>query len=200
MDRAGQRARRRIDDDRREDLLARLEAIVLDEGFAKLTGDQMCTRLRCSKATLYAISSSREYLVSTALKRFFRAATERVESRVAEADEPAERIAVYLEAVGGQMRRMSPACFADMMANDATRDIYELNSRAAGRRVHELIAEGVEAGRFRPLHAEFVGASVGLLIEGIQSGALLVATGLSSGDAFVQLGDLVLSALAPSCP
>lgn len=198
MERAGQpkgRTKRRIDDDRRDELLTRLEAIVLAEGFARLTGDQLCARLQCSKSTLYAISSSKEYLVSTALKRFFRAAAERVEKRVVGLTEPAERIAAYLEAVGIQMRRMSQSCYDDMMDSDSTRDIYELNSKAAARRVRELVAEGVEAGRFRQMHAEFVAESVNLLIGGIQYGQLLTGTGLSSGDAFAELSDLVLAAL-----
>jgi hypothetical protein len=82
----------------------------------------------------------------------------------------------------------------DMVAHDSTRGIYSLNSAAAGRRVHELIREGIDAGLFRTIHAEFVGEAVGL-IDGIQHGELLARTGLSSGDAFTELSDLVLSAL-----
>lgn len=55
------------------------------------------------------------------------------------------------------MRRLSPACYDDMFAHDSTRDIYAINSTAAARRVREYIREGIDAGRFRTLHAEFVG-------------------------------------------
>ena len=189
------RPRRRIDDARREELLGRIQDLVLTEGFARLTVDDLAARLQCSKLTLYVISSSKEYLVTTAIRHFFRDAAAYIEERVAGIADPAERIAVYLAGVGTQMRRLSQACYDDMVANDATRDVYALNSAAAARRVRGFIREGIDEGRFRTVHAEFVGEAVGLLIDGIQHGELLNRTGLSSGDAFTQLSDLVLAAL-----
>jgi hypothetical protein len=129
------------------------------------------------------------------LKRFFRIAAERVEARVADIADPSERIATYLAAVGTEMRRMSRECYADMVSQDSTRDIYAINSAAAASRVREFIQAGVEEGAFRSVHALFVGEAVGLLIEGIQHGELLERTDLSSGDAFTELGDIVLAAL-----
>jgi len=192
--------RRRINVARRQELLRRLQDLVLAEGFALLTVDDIAARMQCSKSTLYALSSSREYLVTTAVKHFFRDATARIEDRIAGIGDPAERIAVYLAAVGTEMRRMSPACYADMVSHDSTSGIYAVNSAAAARRVREFIREGIDAGMFRPVHAEFVGEAVGLLIDGIQHGQLLARTGLSSGDAFTELSDVVLAALTNMSP
>jgi AcrR family transcriptional regulator len=188
-------ARRRMSVERREAMLQRLEDLFLDEGFSELTIDDIAARLQCSKSTLYAVASSKEQLVTAAVKRFFREATRRIEERVAPIDRPEERIATYLASVGVEMRRMSRTCYEDMTIFEATNDIYRLNARASARRVRELIHEGVEAGNFRLVHAEFVGEAVGLLIEGIMHGRLLERTGLSSGDAYVELSSLVLSAL-----
>lgn len=188
-------ARRRIDHARRDQLLQRIQDLVLAEGFARLTVDDLAARLQCSKSTLYAISSSKEHLVTTAIRHFFRDAAATIEERVAGVADPAERIAAYLAGVGAEMRRLSPDCYDDMVAHDSTRGIYAVNSAAAARRVRELIGDGIRTGRFRPVHAEFVGEAVGLLIDGIQHGELLARTGLSSGDAFTELSDLVLSAL-----
>jgi len=187
--------KRRVDNDRHEDLVQRLQDLILAEGFAGLTVDIMAARLQCSKSTLYAVASSKESLVTKVLKQFFRIAADRVEQRVHDVSNPAERIAVYLGAVGAEMRRMSPGCYTDMVSHDATRGIYEVNSAAAARRVREFIQAGVEAQAFRRVHAQFVGEAVSLLIEGIQHGELLARTHLSSGDAFTELGDLVLAAL-----
>lgn len=193
--RSGTKRKRRIDDSRRDELLGRVQDIVLDEGFADLTVDGLAARLQCSKSTLYAISSSKEFLVATAIKHFFRDAAAKVEERVAGVTEPSKRIATYLAAVGDQMRRVSASCYADMVAHDTTREIYAVNSEAAARRVREYIREGVEGGCFRAVHAEFVGEAVSLLIDGIQHGQLLERTGLASGDAYSELSDLVLAAL-----
>ena len=194
--RAAGTGRKRLDDDRRDELLGRLRAIVLAEGFAGLTVDTLAARLQCSKSTLYAISSNRHHLVATALKSFFHDAAEQVEKEVAEVADPAQQIATYLAAVGHQMRRMSVACYEDMLDDDLTREIYTVNSLAATSRVRGMIHAGVESGDFRAVHAEFVSQAVGLLIDGIHSRELLVSTGLSSGDAFVELSDLVLGAVS----
>ncbi|MEV1067120.1 TetR/AcrR family transcriptional regulator [Streptomyces sp. NPDC050263] len=198
--RTGRRAagagRKRLDDDRRDELLGRLQTIVLAEGFAGLTVDTLAARLQCSKSTLYALSSNRHHLVATALKSFFHDAAEQVEKEVAAVADPARRIAVYLAAVGNQMRRMSAACYADMLDSDTAREIYTINSLAATSRVRGMIHVGVESGDFRAVHAEFVSQAVGLLIDGIHSRELLDSTGLSSGDAFIELSDLVLGAVS----
>lgn len=192
----GARARpRRMPEARREELLQRLEDLILVEGFAHLTVDDVASRLQCSKSTLYGIAASKEQLVAAAVRHFFREATERIEGKVAPITDPAQRIATYLAGVGTEMRRMSPQCYGDMVSSAPTAEIYAKNSLAAARRVGEFIQTGIAAGAFRAVNAEFVGASVSLLIDGIQHGELLERTGLSSGDAFTELANLVLDAL-----
>lgn len=193
--RAKNSGRRRVDESRRDELLARLEALILADGFAGLTIDEIASRLQCSKSTLYAIASSKERLVTMVLKHFFRNAAARIEDRVATITDPADRIATYLASVGDEMGQMSRTCHVDMVSDDATFEIWALNARASAQRVREFISDGVAAGRFRGVHAEFVGESVGLLIDGIQHGELLERTGLSSGEAYRELGGLVLAAL-----
>ena len=53
----------------------------------------------------------------------------------------------------------------------------------------------MRSGAFRAINAEFVGAAVSLLIDGIQHGELLDRSGLSMADAYTELGGLVLAAL-----
>ena len=187
--------RRKVDEGRRDELLARLEEIILDEGFAHLTVDELASRLQCSKSTLYAIASGKERLVTVVLKHFFRDAAARIEERVADISDPSDRIATYLASVGEAMQKMSRSCHVDMVSHDATYDIWALNARASAQRVREFIGEGVATGRFRGVHAEFVGESVGLLVDGIQHGELLERTGLTSGEAYRELSGLVLAAL-----
>src|SRR5437763_17100510 len=87
--------RRRIDDAKREQLVERLEELMLAEGFAHLTMDGLATRMQCSKSTLYAVATGKDRVVLAVLKRFFREAAARIEERVATIADPAERIAVY---------------------------------------------------------------------------------------------------------
>ena len=48
---------------RREELLDELMELLLTEGFAGFTLDDLAARLRCSKRTLYALAASKEQLV-----------------------------------------------------------------------------------------------------------------------------------------
>ena len=186
---------RALPEARREALWARLEDLVLEHGFRDLTLDEVAAQLRCSKSALYALAGSKEQLVTTVVKRFFREAAARVEGKTATIDTPREQVASYLAGVGDEMRRMSPTCYEDMVRFPITRDIYDLNSRAAANRVREMIQAGIKQGEFRAVHAHFIGETVSVLIESIQHGGLLERVGLSSGDAYAQLSSLVLGTL-----
>jgi AcrR family transcriptional regulator len=187
---------RKLKESRREDVERSLEQIFLAEGFSGLTVDDLAMRLQCSKSTLYSIASSREQLVLRIIRHFFRDAAARVEARTAEITDPPNQIAVYLASIGREMARMTPACYEDMMNFEGTRDIYELNSNIAAKRVRELIVHGIAKGSFRRVNTDFVGEAVSILIDGILHGGLLSRTGLSVGQAYVELGNLVLAALA----
>src|SRR3954447_15499258 len=107
--------RRRVDLERRAELLGALEELLLSEGFTALTVDDMARRLQCFKATLYSVASSKEQLVIALTKHFFREATEQIESAVAAVDDPRRRIPTYLAGVGTAMSRCSPSFYADMV-------------------------------------------------------------------------------------
>jgi AcrR family transcriptional regulator len=186
---------RRMSDTRREEVLERLQDLFLAEGFARLTVDDLTTRLQCSKSTLYAIAGSREQLVVVVVRRFFQQAAARVEEKVGPITDPPQRIAEYLAGLGAELRRMSAECYADMLGFEATAELYARHSLNAAHHVRESIQDGVRSGAFRAINADFVGAAVSLLIDGIQHGELLDRSGLSMADAYTELGGLVLAAL-----
>jgi hypothetical protein len=94
------------------------------------------------------------------------------------------------------MRRNSVAFYVDMVSYEPTASIYRLNSDAAARRVREFIEAGVASGEFRRADAPLAAQAVALLIEGVQSGELLEHTGLTAGEAFSELGELLVHGLS----
>jgi hypothetical protein len=54
----------------------------------------------------------------------------------------------------------------------------------------------VETGAFRKADAALAAHAIALLIDGVQSGELLQATGLSAGEAFSELGELLVDGLS----
>lgn len=189
-------SRVRNDGPRRQQLLDELEALFLAEGFSGLTVDELCRRLRCSKSTLYSVAQTREQIVQAVVRHFFAGATARVEAKLDPSDSAATQIVTYLAAVGAAMKRSSYSFYADMVTYRPTAEIYRLNSQAASRRVQEIIEDGVREGAFRPADASLAALIVAHLMDGVQSGEVLDATGLSAGEAFTELGELLIHGLS----
>jgi hypothetical protein len=69
------------------------------------------------------------------------------------------------------------------------------NTAAAARRIRELIAEGVEAGAFREVHAAFVSEVVAVAMFEIQRGEMFARLEMSDAEAYDELASLVVHAL-----
>lgn len=181
---------------RRTELFDALVALLLDEGFAHLTLDDLAARLRCSKRTLYALAGSKEQLVRAAVVHFFRGATEHVEAAVAADADPAGQVGAYLRAVARELAPASPRFFDDVAAFPPAAEVYERNTRAAARRVQQLVDAGTASGAFRPVHAGFVGDVVSATMVRIQQRGVTASTGLDDAAAYENLADLLLHGLA----
>ena len=180
---------------RQTELLARLEALVLAEGFAHFTLDDLAARLHCSKSTLYALAASKEQLAVRVVGRYFKGAAQRIEERIADVDDVRVRIGTYLAGAADELRRASARFIADVSAFAPTRSTYERNARAAAERLRTFIQDGVREGVFRDVHATLFAEMAGLLIEGIQTGVLTERAGVTDSEAFTALGELLLDGL-----
>ncbi|MEV0070040.1 TetR/AcrR family transcriptional regulator [Amycolatopsis sp. NPDC050768] len=180
---------------RQQALLAELEALFLAEGFAGFTLDDLAARLRCSKSTLYALAPSKEQLAVKVVAHFFRGAAKRIETRIEGIDDARKLIGEYLAGVSEHLNRASPAFMTDIAQFEPARDTYQLNSRAAARRIRAFIDKGVADGVFRDVHARLVAEMTGLIVEGIQTGVLGRRTDVSDAEAFTALGELLLGGL-----
>lgn len=181
---------------RRTELFDALVALLLAEGFAHLTLDDMAARLRCSKSTLYTLAASKEQLVQAATVHFFRSATEFVEARVAATTGARDRIAAYLSAVGEALDPATEQFMADLDGFAPARAVYEQNTGIAARRVQELIAEGVAAGDFRDVHAAFAADLVAAAMVRIQQRVVRRTTGLDDADAYRELAAILTAGIS----
>jgi len=180
---------------RHTELFDALVDLLLAEGFAHLTLDDLAARLRCSKRTLYALAGSKEQLVRAAVVHFFRGATERVEAAVAAHAAGADRVGGYLQAVATELSPASPRFFDDVAGFPPAAEVYERNTRAAARRVQGLVDEGVAAGAFRAVHTGFVADVVTAVMVRIQQRQVSESTGLDDAEAYARLAELLLHGL-----
>jgi AcrR family transcriptional regulator len=180
---------------RRDELFDALVALMLAEGFSGFTLDDVAARLRCSKRTLYGLAGSKEQLVTAAVVRFFRSATNHVEAAVATRTDPAERLVAYLRAVAAELAPASGRFFEDLASFAPAAEIYERNTRAAAGRVREIIAEGVESGAFRDVHVGLAAEVIASTMEAIQQRRIAATTGLADAEAYEQLATLLVRGL-----
>ncbi|QWF81766.1 TetR/AcrR family transcriptional regulator [Amycolatopsis sp. CA-230715] len=185
---------------RQRALLTQLEDLFLAEGFAGFTLEDLATRLRCSKSTLYALAPSKEQLAVKVVAHFFKGAADEIERRIAGIDDARKLIGEYLAGVSEYLSRASAVFMADIAEFAPARATYELNSRAAAARIRTFIAKGVRDGVFREVKAKLIAEMAGMLIEGIQTGVLGARAGVSDADAFTALSDLLLGGLAAEGP
>ena len=172
-----------------------LTDLVLAQGFAHLTVDQVAAELKCSKRTLYALADSKEQLAVLAVRHFFKRSTDQVEAALVRTRAPARRVTRYLEAVAEALRPASRAFRDDLARFRPAAEIYEQNTAAAAQRVRELIDEGTRAGAFRQVPAAFVGEVVTATMRRITSGEIAAATGLTDAEAYAELARLVVAAI-----
>jgi AcrR family transcriptional regulator len=164
--------------------------IVLAEGFLDLQMSDLAARLNCSKSTLYAIAPSKEQLLVTIVRTFFRRATEHVESAVDPAAPAVDRIGAYLNAVSVELAPASPAFFADLERFAPAGDIYRQNTQIAATRVQELVLEAAPG-----IDPTFLGVVARLLMESIHRGDISRATGLDDSAAYRALAELILAGI-----
>ncbi len=175
---------------RRDVLLEELVALFLEEGFLASSVDDLAARLRCSKSTLYAIAPSREQLVTTVVRAFFRGATARVDAALEETgDDAVARLETYLRAISAELAAGSPRFFRDLDAFAPAREVYSANTGFAADRVAGLV-NAVGGSAVPP---EFLGAVARLVMEGIRRGDLAGA-GLTDATAYEALATLVVAA------
>jgi len=118
-----------------------------------------------------------------------------VEAALAAESDPAARLPVYLRAVAAELSPLSPQFFDDVAGFEPAAEVYERNTRAAARRVEQLIDEGVEAGVFREVHVAFAADVITSVMVRIQQRQVSATTGLGDAEAYAQLAELLLHGL-----
>jgi AcrR family transcriptional regulator len=181
---------------RQVDLLDRLVSLMAAEGFSHLTLDDLAERLRCSKTTLYALAPTKQQLVVEVVKQYFRSAVVAVESRVEAVSEPRERVVAYLAAVADYLQPLSRSFMDDLSGFAPAAEVYRQNTGAAAERIRGLIADGVESGAFREVHAAFVAEIVAVAMFEIQRGEMFARLEMTDAEAYAELAGLVVHALA----
>lgn len=165
--------------------------LFLDDGFLDLSVDDMAAHAHCSKRTIYVVGDSKEQVILTVIRGFFKRATDWIAQRMDAKLAPIDQIGQYLRLIAEALAPASRQFFIDLDAFKPAREIYRRNTRIAAEQVQKLV-RGAMGERSR-MDAEFIGAVAGIMMNAIHRKELKDATGMEDAEAYRALANLIVA-------
>ncbi len=181
---------------RRDSLLDSLIALFLRGGFLSLSVDDMARWARCSKRTIYTLGDSKEQVVLSVVRAFFRRATEWIARQLDAKADPTTQIGLYLRLIAQALAPASHQFFADLDEFAPAREIYRQNTRVAAIQVQRLVRQAV--GSTSRMDAEFIGTVAGIVMNAIHRKEVAEATGMEDAEAYRALANLIVAGVRGS--
>ena len=181
--------------ERQRDLVEALEQLFLEEGFRDVTVDELATRLKCSKRTLYELAPSKQELFLFIVERWLDRIRHLGWAGALEHDDPEKRIIAYLDPGVTQSRAASRRFLEDMRSYRPALALLEAHQRERTGVLRDIVEDGMRRGRFRRLHAALVAEVFLAAVSRLNEPDFLENAGISFSDGFSELYELFLNGL-----
>ena len=184
--------RKRLDANRRDDLLDGVMRIIAARGFSQVQVAELARELRCSAATLYKVAPSKESLVILAFARWADVVFAELEVCARKKATSSGQAREYFRAGAERLRPLSLTFFADVERFESTRLAWRTTvvDRYIDRFV-ELVQEAEEAGEIRPVNVRFLGEVLRQMGFVTRDERVLSASGLTSEQAVLEVDALL---------
>lgn len=188
--------RKRLDGDRREELLDGVMRVIAERGFSQVTVAELARELHCSAATLYKIAPSKDSLVLLAIARWADVTFADMEARSAKGKTASERARVYFRTGAERTRPLSLAFYADIGRYESTRLAWwtSVVQRYIDRFV-ALVKLAEEAGEIRPVNTHLLAEVLRQISAVTRNDDVLRASGLSHERAVLEIDALIWEGL-----
>lgn len=188
--------RKRLNEDRRGELLDGVMTIIAERGFSHVTIAELARALRCSAATLYKIAPSKESLVLLAIARWADVVFADMEARSAKGRSSSDRARIYFRAGAEHTRPLSLEFYADMRRFESTRLAWWTGvvERYIDRFV-ELVRLAEEAGEIRPVNSRLLAEVLRQIGAVTRNDEVLRASGLTHEQAVLEIDSLIWEGL-----
>jgi AcrR family transcriptional regulator len=189
--------RKRLDEDRRDDLLDGVMTIIAERGFSQVTIAELARELHCSAATLYKIAPSKDSLVLLAIARWADVTFSDMEARSAKGKTASERARVYFRVGAERTRPLSLTFYTDMGRFESTRLAWwtRVVERYIDRFV-ELVRLAEEADEIRPVNSRLLAEVLRQIGSVTRNDEVLRATGLTHEQAVLEIDSLIWEGLS----
>jgi AcrR family transcriptional regulator len=188
--------RKRLDEDRRDELLDGVMRIIAERGFSQVTIAELARELKCSAATLYKIAPSKDSLVLMAIARWADVTFADMEARSARGKTASERARVYFRTGAERTRPLSLTFYADIGRYESTRLAWwtSVAARYIDRFV-ELVGLAEEAGEIRPVNTYLLAEVLRQISAVTRNDEALRAAGLTHEQAVLEIDSLIWAGL-----
>jgi AcrR family transcriptional regulator len=183
--------RRRLDDDRRGELLDGVMEIIAARGFSGVPISELARELHCSAASLYKIAPSKDRLVLLAIRRWGDRTLQALEVEAQRPTTASDRARTYFQAGARSVRPMAPAYFNDVARFESTRAAWLLIVDGYIDRFVELVEEAQAAGEVGPVNTRFLGEMLRQVGFVTRDQRVLTASGLTSEEAILEVDRIV---------
>jgi AcrR family transcriptional regulator len=183
---------RRLDDERRAELLDGVMRIIAARGFAEVQVAEMARELHCSVATLYKIAPSKDSLVLLAIAHWGAITLDNLEVSARKGTTASERARRYFRAGAKSTHPLTLAFYADVERYESTRLAWWTGvvERYLARFV-ELVQLAEDAGEIRPVNIRFFAEVLRGISFVTRSERVLSATGLTHEQAVLEVDSLL---------
>lgn len=188
--------RKRLDDERRNELLDGVMRIIAARGFSQVQMAELARELRCSAATLYKLAPSKDSLVLLGISRWADVAFESLEECAAKGATASERARAYFRAGAESIRPLTLDFYADIARFESTRLAWKtlVVDRYIDRFVVLVEAAG-EAGEIRPVNSRLLAEMLNQIGLVTRDERVLRETGLTSEEAVLAVDALIWDGL-----
>ena len=180
---------------RSDELLDRLEAIFLREGFRRVAIGELATRLRCSRRSLYELAASKNELFELILDRILRRIDASGRAAAADAGSFEEKVTAFIEPGITELRGASPAFFADIAGLPAARDRLTSHQEDRKLQLEKIFAAGIRAKVFRKMHPAVAARALVAAYRAVTDGRFLSDVDVTSTEAIREVESLFLHGL-----
>lgn len=173
--------------ERHKALLADVEALFFAHGFRAITVDEMASRLKCSKRTLYELASSKQELFLLVIEDWLERIRHLGWQGALQHDDPERRIMAYLEPGVTESRPASRQFLTDLQSYRPALALLEAHQAQRTKVLMEIIEDGIRRERFKPFHAALVAEIFLAAVGRINEPAALERSGVEFSEAFDEL-------------
>jgi len=181
---------------RRDEIVAGLEEIFLKEGFREVRIEELASRLRCSRQTLYRLAPSKGELFLLVLDRFLARIREEGTEAASSDAEPGERIEAFLRPGIANTLNASRRFTEDVEGFEPGRRLLANHQRERIDQLRQLVEEGVASRAFSPIHPQLVAEVMLVAVGKASQPSFLAETGLSMSEAFAECSRFLRAGLS----